>query len=94
MCRGWASGDGAGISSARTLAARYDGVEMQAALLEMTGQRTVPNIFVKGKHVGGNDKLHSLAESGEVRLLRRWRHSCKKPCPCRQPLSTPAIASS
>ena len=26
------------------------GAEIQAELLKMTGQRTVPNIFIKGKH--------------------------------------------
>jgi glutaredoxin 3 len=29
-----------------------EGAEIQNALLDMTGQRTVPNIFVNGKHVG------------------------------------------
>lgn len=32
-----------------------DGAEIQAALTTMTGQRTVPNVFVNGKHLGGND---------------------------------------
>jgi len=39
-----------------------DGAAVQAALLEKTGQRTVPNVFINGKHVGGHDdtmKLHS-----------------------------------
>lgn len=27
----------------------------QDTLLAMTGQRTVPNVFIKGTHVGGND---------------------------------------
>jgi len=31
------------------------GAEMQAALQELTKQRTVPNVFIGGKHVGGND---------------------------------------
>jgi glutaredoxin 3 len=34
-----------------------DGAAMQAALLELTGQRTVPNVFINGKHLGGNDKV-------------------------------------
>jgi len=34
-----------------------DGADVQAALLDMTGQRTVPNIFVNGKHVGGCDNV-------------------------------------
>jgi len=31
------------------------GADLQEALLEKTGQRTVPNVFVGGQHVGGND---------------------------------------
>merc|ERR1719183_1885810 len=34
---------------------REDGEQLQAALLEMTQQRTVPNVFVGGHHLGGND---------------------------------------
>lgn len=34
---------------------------MQQALLEWTGQRTVPNVFIRGEHVGGCDsKNHQL----------------------------------
>jgi glutaredoxin 3 len=32
-----------------------DGPKVQEALLSITGQKTVPNVFVGGKHVGGND---------------------------------------
>ncbi len=28
---------------------------MQSALAEWTGQRTVPNVFIGGKHIGGSD---------------------------------------
>lgn len=37
-----------------------DGSELQAALLELTGQRTVPNIFIGKQHVGGSDDLSDL----------------------------------
>ena len=30
-----------------------DGDKLQAALLEMTQQRTVPNVFIGGQHLGG-----------------------------------------
>ena len=40
---------------------------MQAALLEKTGQRTVPNVFINGKHIGGHDDTMKLA--GEEKLL-------------------------
>ena len=32
-----------------------DGTEMQSALAVWTGQRTVPNVFIAGKHIGGCD---------------------------------------
>ena len=32
-----------------------DGAELQDALKEWTGQRTVPNVFINGKHIGGCD---------------------------------------
>lgn len=34
-----------------------DGADIQAALQEMTSQRTVPNIFIGRQHVGGNSDL-------------------------------------
>jgi len=43
-----------------------DGEDMQNALLEITGQRTVPNIFISGYHVGGCDDLKSKIKSGKV----------------------------
>merc|ERR1719152_503062 len=41
-----------------------DGDEIQAALLGLTAQRTVPNVFVGGKHLGGNDDTQKAAASG------------------------------
>ena len=32
-----------------------DGAEIQSALREWTGQSTVPNVFIGGKHMGGCD---------------------------------------
>ena len=43
-----------------------DGPLIQKALFELTGQRTVPNVFVGGKHVGGNDDMHALHHSGKL----------------------------
>ncbi|KAL0450685.1 UNVERIFIED_CONTAM: Glutaredoxin [Sesamum latifolium] len=34
-----------------------DGSEIQSALAEWTGQRTVPNVFIGGKHIGGCDGI-------------------------------------
>ncbi|CAA2956015.1 glutaredoxin [Olea europaea subsp. europaea] len=40
-----------------------DGDEIQMALAEWTGQRTVPNVFIGGKHIGGCDcKFLSVIE--------------------------------
>lgn len=43
-----------------------DGAEIQEALREITGQTTVPNTFIGGKHVGGNDDLQALKRSGKL----------------------------
>ena len=44
-----------------------DGAAIQDELQAMTGQRTVPSIFIAGKHVGGCDSVHKLHE--EKKLL-------------------------
>ena len=36
-----------------------DGAALQDALEEITGQRSVPNIFIGQKHIGGNSELQS-----------------------------------
>ncbi|KAL3787190.1 hypothetical protein HJC23_010200 [Cyclotella cryptica] len=38
-------------------------------LYEISGQRTVPNVFVKGKHLGGNDETQASARSGKLQCL-------------------------
>lgn len=43
-----------------------DGALIQMELLTKTGQKTVPNIFIGGKHIGGNSDLMKLNESGEL----------------------------
>lgn len=48
---------------------QQDGSEIQAALLDLTGQRTVPNIFVKNSHVGGCDTTLALIASGEFQKM-------------------------
>jgi glutaredoxin 3 len=42
---------------------------VQQALLERTEQRTVPNVFVGGRHVGGSDITHSMAASGQLQEM-------------------------
>lgn len=36
---------------------RSDGRSIQSALQRMTGQRTVPNVFLNGRHIGGSDDV-------------------------------------
>ncbi|KAM3319110.1 glutaredoxin [Capsicum chacoense] len=43
-----------------------DGNEVQAALLEWTGQRTVPNVFIGGEHVGGCDSVLEKHQQGKL----------------------------
>lgn len=43
-----------------------DGAEIQDTLLAVTGQRTVPNVFVGGQHLGGNDDTQKAAKSGKL----------------------------
>jgi len=46
-----------------------DGDEYQSALLTMTGQKTVPNVFVKGQHVGGNDATQAANKDGKLKEM-------------------------
>jgi glutaredoxin 3 len=46
-----------------------NGAEVQRALAELTGQRTVPNVFVGGKHVGGCDDTHAADASGDLERM-------------------------
>ncbi len=49
-----------------------DDPEARAWLVSATGMRTVPQIFIDGKPVGGSDDLHALDRTGELdKLLGR-----------------------
>ncbi|TVY36983.1 Glutaredoxin [Lachnellula subtilissima] len=37
-----------------------DGSDIQAALKEINGQTSVPNIYINKKHIGGNSDLQAL----------------------------------
>eukprot|EP01032_Pedospumella_encystans_P023183 gene23183-26247_t len=43
---------------------RADGADIQDELLALTKQRTVPNVFVNGKHIGGNDSTQAAIKDG------------------------------
>lgn len=38
-------------------------------LVEATGQRTVPQIFINGQSIGGCDELHALERAGRLDAL-------------------------
>lgn len=44
-----------------------DGTDLQNALEEISGQRSVPNIYISQKHIGGNSDLQ--AKKGELPSL-------------------------
>ncbi|KAF8890102.1 thioredoxin-like protein [Infundibulicybe gibba] len=46
-----------------------DGDAIQQYLQKKSGQRTVPNIFIKGKHVGGSDDLTQAHKNKKIREL-------------------------
>ena len=46
-----------------------DGPALQHALLQMTGQKSVPNVFVKGQHMGGNDDTQAAAKEGKLQEM-------------------------
>ncbi|CAN0919096.1 GRXC3 [Linum grandiflorum] len=48
---------------------RDDGSQIQYVLLELVGRRTVPQVFVNGKHIGGSDDLRAAVSSGELQKL-------------------------
>lgn len=42
----------------------------RAEMMQKSGRRTVPQIWIGGRHIGGSEELHELAHSGELdRLL-------------------------
>ncbi|XP_066327939.1 glutaredoxin-C4, chloroplastic-like [Miscanthus floridulus] len=43
-----------------------DGAELQSALAEWTGQKTVPNVFVKGERIGGCDATMAMHDGGKL----------------------------
>jgi glutaredoxin 3 len=45
---------------------REDGDEIFEAVKEMTGQHTIPNVFVKGRSIGGCDDTHNLHREGKL----------------------------
>lgn len=46
-----------------------NGVEIQNALYQLTGQRTVPNVFVNEQHLGGNDETQAAWANGKLQKM-------------------------
>jgi glutaredoxin 3 len=38
----------------------------RSEMVQKSGRRTVPQIWIRGRHVGGCDELHALEDSGEL----------------------------
>ncbi|PQQ15805.1 glutaredoxin [Prunus yedoensis var. nudiflora] len=43
-----------------------DGAQIQSALGEWTGLRTMPNVFIGGNHIGGCDTTTALHKEGKL----------------------------
>ena len=46
-----------------------NGSSIQAILLEITGQKTVPNVFINGQHLGGCDDTIAAYTKGVLSKL-------------------------
>lgn len=42
------------------------GSGLQDALLKSTGRRTVPNVLINGKSIGGGDDIQALHDKGKI----------------------------
>ncbi|XP_005522123.1 PREDICTED: thioredoxin reductase 3 [Pseudopodoces humilis] len=51
------------------LDATDDGASIQQVLVELTNQRTVPNVFVNGTHIGGCDATYQAYQDGSLQKL-------------------------
>lgn len=49
------------------LDSRSDADEIQSILQELTGERTVPRVFIDGKCVGGGTDVKKMYENGSLR---------------------------
>ncbi len=49
-----------------------NGSKIQDELYRLTGQSTVPNVFVNNQHVGGNDDTQAAYRSGQLVRLLGW----------------------
>ena len=43
--------------------------KMEEMIKKSNGMRTVPQIFIDGEHIGGNDKLQALERDGKLNSI-------------------------
>ena len=43
--------------------------KMEEMIKKSNGMRTVPQIFIDGQHIGGNDKLYALEKEGKLNSI-------------------------
>jgi glutaredoxin 3 len=48
--------------------------EQREAMIERTGRRTVPQIFINGQHVGGYDDMAALDRAGKLDVMLADNH--------------------
>ena len=46
-----------------------DTIKREEMFKKSNGMRTVPQIFIDGQHIGGNDKLHALEREGKLNSI-------------------------
>lgn len=46
-----------------------NGADIQAALRELTGQKTVPSVWIKGEHIGGSSDTAAANEDGKLKAM-------------------------
>jgi len=47
----------------------FDPNKMDEMIKKTNGMKTVPQIFIDGQHIGGNDKLQALENEGKLNSL-------------------------
>ncbi|MCO5600019.1 hypothetical protein L7F22_054127 [Adiantum nelumboides] len=48
---------------------REDGADIQQAVADLVGRRTVPQVFIHGKHIGGSDDTVEAYHNGSLAEL-------------------------
>lgn len=50
-----------------------NGADIQQALADLTGQKTVPNIFINNTHIGGYVDLRKAFQSNKLDVIKEIR---------------------